>query len=107
MPPKKPMSKEDREWVVRQEGRIGNLVINTNELVEWPLSLDDIIDYMEMQVYQKVENYEKHRIILYGYCELFAPKHSLSGIPYYTIKVDFSENEPIIEVFERRADYVE
>ncbi len=100
MPPKNPMTQEEKRWLVRQEGRIGYLLIDRSLIADMGAKkVNSLLDTMEFQPYKEFDQEFSMGWKLFGYCPLFEPK--AEGIPTYILKVDLSENEPIIEVFKQ------
>ena len=96
MPPKKPPTQEGKRKQVRQEGRIGILLFP--KATYDAATVDKILRFIEFQ--WTAEDQWNGNVRIYGYCELF--EQSTHGkINEYTVRADFSEHEPIIELFKR------
>lgn len=98
MPAKKPMSDEDKDLVVRQEGRRGFLKLRKDKIAEFgERRLEDVFDKIRFQIFARHSDAE--HTIFYGYCSLFAPLSLHEKSPYYKMRVDFKEPDPVIEMF--------
>lgn len=88
---------------VRQEGRRGMLHIDEAFMKEiGQKRVYDLLNMVGFQMFRAWFEEEEKCSVLYGYCPLFAPLTMDEKTPVYTMKVDFNDPEPVIEMRERR-----
>jgi len=88
---------------VRQEGRRGMLHIDEASMKEiGQKKVYELLNGVGFQMYRAWFEEEKKCSILYGYCPLFASLKMDEKAPIYTMRVDFKDPEPIVEMIERR-----
>ncbi len=106
MPPKKEPSEEQRAEKVRQEQRRGILYVDEKFKKEiGDDKLRELFAYIEFQIYETWKTSISSDLAYFGYCPLFEPLSSREVSPNYTMRVTFSDTEPIIEMFKRRDSY--
>jgi hypothetical protein len=105
MPPKKPMTNDDRAERVRQEGKRGIIAVSREQLDSMGRKeLLEIWKMINFQIYKEWEEFSTQELMYYGYCSLFAPLKMSEESPTYTMRVTLEEPEPLIELFERRKN---
>ena len=90
---------------VRQEGRRGMLHIDEASMKEiGQKKIYELLNRVGFQMYRTwfEETEAEKYTILYGYCPLFASLKMDEKAPIYTMRVDFKDPEPIVEMIERR-----
>lgn len=103
MPAKLDPTKYQRRERVRQEGRRGTLEIPFTQQIDLgDQGLDEILNYINFQLFKSWRDEANRTINLYGYCPLFEPLLMEEKSPVYTMRVSLDEAEPIVEMFKRR-----
>jgi hypothetical protein len=103
MPPKKPLTDEDRRTIVRQEGKRGFVILSKFEANDSD-EIMSILKYVHFQHFQTLEDPVNNMVLLYGYCPLFKPLAIREKTPKYIMNYDLSESEPIVEMIEMKGD---
>jgi hypothetical protein len=97
-PAKKPITEEEKQLRVRQEGRRGHLRIAKAMIDD--IGLDKLEDILMRVGFQTTGKFvEPDCIKYYGYCPLFAPLDFHEKSLNYLMRVDLREAEPIVEFF--------
>lgn len=63
--------------------------------------LNNLFKFIEFETYGAHHNKSLAIDEYYGYCPLFKPLLAEEKTPTYTMKVDFSGPDPVVEMFER------
>ncbi len=102
-PAKNPETEIDKELTCRQEGRAGKIKFPMADIKQMGDYLYNIVfPQIKFQQYREWADDTGQILYIFGYCPLFRPIGGQGGhIPTYILRIDRTENEPIVEVFER------